>query len=370
MAKNEIITVNTQYLPELKKDEVKEVYKISKSTLPNLGLAASCNEKGFYKCVFPNGVSGALAKAKDGSGNLGTIIDKNGIAGQARFIEQTMDPTMMFVAAALHNIEEKLDDIIEITKEMFEFQQIQEKSELYSDIQFLNQTLRDYQSNLSNQLWLNSKITVVVECQKNAMKEIELYKNLAKNAAEDSGLMDKLVHTDDKASEKIDKVIEYFKNYQEAVFSFAFAEYVHILVTESYDELYLQNIQDDINRLSTEYRNIFSKVSEQLEKYSRQALDLKTIELVGGAVKAIGDLASKNKLGQKMQNAGQNMKKYTKESIEEKIKKLSNYQKAPVYQFAESIKAIEDVYHKPLELYYDDNNYYFVDAEKQEEIYA
>ena len=38
---------------------------------------------GLYRCVFPKGITGTLAMAKDGSGALGTILN-DGIVGQAR----------------------------------------------------------------------------------------------------------------------------------------------------------------------------------------------------------------------------------------------------------------------------------------------
>ena len=41
--------------------------------------------EGIYRCVFPKGVTGTLAMAKDGSGPLGTIMN-DGIVGQARWI--------------------------------------------------------------------------------------------------------------------------------------------------------------------------------------------------------------------------------------------------------------------------------------------
>lgn len=41
--------------------------------------------EGLYRCVFPKGVTGTLAMAKDGSGALGTIMN-DGIVGQARWI--------------------------------------------------------------------------------------------------------------------------------------------------------------------------------------------------------------------------------------------------------------------------------------------
>ena len=61
------------------------------SVLPALqGIAEAAKNaqagEQLYRCVFPNGISGSLALAKDGSGALGTIVNSSGIAGQARWI--------------------------------------------------------------------------------------------------------------------------------------------------------------------------------------------------------------------------------------------------------------------------------------------
>lgn len=369
--KYDLITINTQYLPELERTDVKEIFKVSKDKLPELGLLYKTNGSGLYKCVFPNGVSGALADAKDGTGKLGAIMNKDGIAGQARWVEQSINPTMMFAAAALHNIEEKLDELIEVTKDMFEFEQIKEESQLYGDVEFLTQTLRDYQFNVGNHLWMNSKTTAIVECQRKSFALIKEYKELANNASKDAGLLDNLIHIDDKASTKVDKAIRYLENYQKAIFLFAFSEYVHTLVTESYDENYLLNVQNDIARLSSEYRDIFSKVSSKLENYAKKSLDLKAIDLAGDAAKALGDMAkrapliNKTNTGKKLISSGKSLKDHSKDSIEEKIKNMSKYQKAPVYQFTENLHQLSEMHHKQLELYCDDDYVYFTDPQQE-----
>ncbi|MBQ0035376.1 MAG: hypothetical protein KBT35_00485 [Firmicutes bacterium] len=375
-SRNELITINTQYLPDLKKSDVKEIFKVSKDKLPELGLLSKTNGSGLYKCVFPNGVSGALAEAKDDTGKLGAIIGKDGIAGQARWVEQSVDPTMMFAAAALHNIEEKLDELIEVTKDMFEFEQIKEESQLYGDVEFLVQTLRDYQFNAGNHLWLNSKTAAVVECQRKSFAFIKEYKELAHNATKDAGLLDDLMHTDDKASDKVDKAIRYLENYQKAVFLFSFSEYVHTLVTESYDENYLLNVQNDIERLSSEYRDVFSEVSYKLENYAKKSLDLKAIDLAGDAAKALGNVAKRTPLinktntGEKLISGGKSLKNHSKDSIEEKIKNLSKYQKAPVYQFTENLQQLRDMHHEQLELYSDDDYVYFAEPQSNDRLYS
>ena len=368
--KNELITINTQYLPDLKKDDFKEAFKISKQALPKLGLASKCDGSGLYKCVFPNGVTGTLAK-KDGA-NLGAIMGKEGIVGQARWVEQSVNPTMMFAATALHNIEEKLDELVEISKEMFEFEQIKEESQLYADANFLINTLRDYQYNIGNDLWMSSKITVATECQNRALKFIKEYEELAKNASKDAGLMDRLVHVDEKANEKVEKAIRYLENYQKGIFLFAFSQYVHILVSESYDEQYLTNIQNDIEKHAIEYRNVFSNISLELENYAKKSLDLKAIELLGKTSKSLGELAEKTPLisktsaGEALNKAGDDLKDHSKNSVDRKVKGISKYQKAHVAQFCESIKQINDMHHNQLELYSDNDYVYFVNNQEKE----
>lgn len=363
--KNELVVINTQYLPDIRKDDINEIFKVSKDALPQLGLAAKCNGQGLYKCVFPNGVSGVLASAKDGSGNLGAIINESGIAGQARWIEQTVNPTMLFAAAALHNIEEKLDEIINISKDIFDFEQKKEEAQVNADVNFLTTVLRDYQYNIGNQLWMSSKLSEVTSCQNRAYKYVDQYKKLSYEASGSSGFVDGLIHTDDKAEEKIEKTVHYLENYQKGVFLFAFSNYVHILITESFDESYLSNIENDINRLASEYRDIFSDISLKLEKYAKKSLDLKAIEFTGSTIKAIGSVAEKvpvikkTKFGSELNSIGEKLESHYSDSIEDKIKHLSKYQKAPSYQFSESIKEINNLHHKQLELYTDNEYLYF-----------
>lgn len=376
MMKNELVIVESQYLPEVKKEDIQETYKISKSLLPQLGLVTSGNEKGLYKCVFPNGVSGTLAKAKDGSGNLGTIMNSEGIAGQARWIEQSVNPTMMFAAAALHNIEERLEEIAQITKDMFEFEQVKEEAQLLADVSFLTQTFRDYQFNVGNQLWMTSKTSEITACQNRSFKYIDEYKKLSLKATEDKGIIDRIAHTDDKANAKVEDTIKYLENYQKGVFLFAFSEYVHVLTTESFDEQYLTNIQNDIERLSSEYRDVFGKVSLELENYSKGSLDLKALELAGEAAKSLGQLADKTPLIKKTKTAGklisggESLKSHKEDSVDAKIKNLSKYQKAPSHQFVENLKDINDMHHKQIEMYYDDDYVYFTEPENEEAKYA
>lgn len=71
--------------------------------------------EGLYRCVFPKGVTGTLAMAKDGSGALGTIMN-NGIVGQARWlpVDTAIGPACLeatLIAVAVFAVVKQIKDI-------------------------------------------------------------------------------------------------------------------------------------------------------------------------------------------------------------------------------------------------------------------
>lgn len=83
-----------------------------------------------YRVIPPEGATGALKAAKeggshgfaimqDGSSKLATLVPADGIQQVATTVPY--DPTSLFMAAALMEINKKLDAIQEIQQEMFEY---------------------------------------------------------------------------------------------------------------------------------------------------------------------------------------------------------------------------------------------------------
>ena len=83
-----------------------------------------------YRVILPEGATGALKAAKeggshgfaimqDGSSKLATLVPANGIQQVATTVPY--DPTSLFMAAALMEVNKKLDAIQETQQEMFEY---------------------------------------------------------------------------------------------------------------------------------------------------------------------------------------------------------------------------------------------------------
>ena len=158
---------NMSFYPVLAEKEVGDVAytKLPLGSLASLGtsfeplsqavqnfFSSNGSATGIYKVTVPKGTH--LAELKNGAGNIGAVLDeKNQLAGQAVLNPLQFDPTMVLMAAALSEINKKLDSIEETQKDMMEFLQQKEKSEMRGSLKFLADILNNYKYNWNNDLY-------------------------------------------------------------------------------------------------------------------------------------------------------------------------------------------------------------------------
>ena len=197
--------IETKYYPFIPRDEIASNcrFKLNKEEILSVGgpiatiasemakltINPSSNE-GLYRCVFPNGVSGALAQAKDGSGYLGTIMN-NGIAGQARWIPVEasattipIDPVTIAIAITLVGINKKLDDIRQTQNDILNFLESDKESNLKGSVNALSEIMNDYRYNYDNTTWKRGKFVIASDIKNKADNSIIFYRKAIKNVME------------------------------------------------------------------------------------------------------------------------------------------------------------------------------------------
>ena len=141
-------------------------------------MAAPAAE-GIYRCVFPKGVTGTLAMAKDGSGALGTIMN-DGIVGQARWVpvNKTIGPACLkaaLVAVAVLAVVKQIQDIKDGQKEIISILERDKKSQLLADYDLLASYMDEYQYYWENDASLVVNLNQVKNIKRNAMKDLRSY---------------------------------------------------------------------------------------------------------------------------------------------------------------------------------------------------
>jgi len=269
---------NVEFYPSILEEQanIAEYTKIPLLRLPALGVAfeplaaafqyAVSGGKavsGLYQVVVPSG--GHLATLKSGVGNIGSVLNANNqIAGQATLNPLVCNPTMLFMAVALANIDKKLDAIQEIQQELLDFLAQKERSELKGDLNYLADILNNYKYNWNNDKYKNNNHIKVLDIKQGAERKIDFYREQIKSKISKKTFF----HSDQDVKKQLEKIRVEFKDYQLALYLYSFSSFLEVMLLENFESAYLDCITKKMEDYSFQYRELYSQCYDQIEKNS------------------------------------------------------------------------------------------------------
>lgn len=351
--------------------DIEECKKFPLEKIENLGVAFKPMVEGIQNAFGNGGANGGLMWVNAKGGELfknangkfiGNIKAANGGVGGgiAELSPLALDPTMIFVSIALSNITEKMDEINEIQKEMFDFMKNIETSKLKGSLEYLSEILNDYNYNFQNEDWKKTRQMKVVDIHKEAHDQIDLYRKEIETELKKGDF----IHWQKDAKKKVSKLIQYFNNYQMAVYLYSLSAYEDVILTDNRNYDYLNTEVQRIEAISSEYRNVYTDAYDILENYSKKAGEQYLLNFAGEAVKFLGRGAEKvpllNKLpvNEKLNNAGEQILEFKKEQSSDLLNKLLNKQKASVRPFIENMELMRHIYNDEIQIGFDRNQLY------------
>lgn len=333
--------------------------------------AGSRSPDKFYKVIYPKGVSGELVKAKDGLGYRGFIRDEKEIVGQAKFVEvsggssaaelaTTINPVLIFMAVALMDIDEKLDDIEETTKDIFEFLEQKEEAELKGDLNTLIDVLNNYKFNWDNDKYKSNKHAQVQEIKREAEKGIAF----RKKRIEEKMKKDDLLIVNQKIKAKREDIQGEFKEYQLALYLYAFSSFLEVMLLENFDSGYLESVNRDIESRAVNYRIIYTDFYNQIEKESASSIQSNLFGGVAAAGKIAGEtiakipLVSKSPVDEALIDGSEKLQVFNSKWKRETLINVTKSRLNDIQPFIDSIDVVNRIHNQHTELYFDDNNLY------------
>ena len=317
---------------------------------------------GYYKVTIPAGTR--LAAFKDGSGLLGTAMNETGIAGQARLNPLMCDPTMLFVAAAMANIDKKLDSIQETQQEMMDFIVQKEKSALKGSLEFLIDIFNNYKYNWNNDKYKSANHIKALDIRLDAAKAIDFYREQIKAHAGKKPLL----HSDQDVKKLMDRVMDDFKEYRLALYLFSFAYFEEVLLQENYDAAYLEAITKKIDEYALQYRELYTTAFTKIEGYTRSSLQAKGLGGLSAVTKAAGEaiakipVISKTQLDENLIVAGERLENFGDRRVQTRMRQLVDQQSSCIRPFVENIETIGRLYNRPMALVFNGEDLYLGEA--------
>lgn len=313
---------------------------------------------GFYKVTIPKGTH--LAQFKERSGFLGTAVGEHGIVGQAQLNPLLCDPTTLLAAAALANIDKKLDAIQEVQQEMLDFLVQKEKSALKADLNFLMDIQNNYKYNWNSEKYKAANHAKVLDIRQEAARQIDFYqeqikKQLGKKA---------LPHSDHDVQKMLEKVQGEFKEYQLALYIYGFAYFLEVVLQENYEKAYLSAIAKRIDEMAFQYREFYSLAYSQIENLSKSSLQahlfggLSAINKGAGTAIAKIPGINKSQIDETLIEAGERIGAYKNRRVQTTMQQLLERQSSCVRPFIDNINAVNRLYNEPVTLIFNHDTLY------------
>ena len=314
-----------------------------------------------------------LQRFSDGSGMLGSFRDAATGFGQARFHQvdpgaiqsvATMpyDPTMLFMAAVLAQINQKLDAIQDTVNEMFEYMRQKDKAELRGNVKTLEDVLEAYRYNWNNDIWRKNAHMKVVDIKQESEQAIVHLRAQIRTKVNEKGPVELRL----AVGGRLDEVLDRLKEYQLATYTYSFAAFLEPMLSENFDEANLNAIATKISDHGNEYRKLYTECYNAIEESSKGSVDAMALGGVSAAFAGLGALIKQTPLGEltpvdeALEEAGRGVGDFNEGQTRALMEKLQHAKAPDTLPFKQSLEAVNDLHNRPHQLATDGESVYLL----------
>lgn len=256
--------------------------------LPGLASVSSVSEaaktafEGTYHLTFPKGTNPAakLMQKKNGA-FAGAIVDKGKIVGSADLQKATAPSTIAQQAALsafslasvvtgqyfMAEINQKLDGLETTVQDIMQFLEIDWRSKLKAQQQFLNETQKNIRLLIANPVQQQASLTTVQSIRRDALAAINSCHTHIEIAMGHMGVANQKKSIDKKAAEKaLGEAMIYIPQYWYALYQYSFAYLLEVLLSQNDTHEYLISVQQDLEMKCSKYEQYIHKCIDDTEK--------------------------------------------------------------------------------------------------------
>lgn len=317
---------------------------------------------------------------KDGSGLTGGYRDAAKGLGQARLhvvegdiatsvTQVPYDPTSLFMAAAIAQINQKLDSIQESVDEMFGYMRQRDKANMRGNLKTLADILNSYSLYYNNAIEMTSAHMKAIDIMHASEQDIEHFRSLAQSNLKKKGL----VEVRDGMEKRLDKVLDYLKDYQLATYIHAFSLFLEPMLAQNFEPAKLADATAKIEADSIAYRELYTDCYNALEAGAADTVDSALLGGIASAGKMLGHAIAKTPVGEHtlideaLEGAGEDIGRFNDGQSEKLLEKLHQAKTPDVAPFKQSVMEVDTLYNHPTQIAVDAENVYILPAKQQEE---
>lgn len=375
--------------------DVSGAIKLSLDKLPELGIAFASLPSAFRTITSAVNVPtllqatdkagkpidpSILLRLHDGTGQMGTYKNPNGggllnvrlqavEGGAVKGVSQIpYDPTALFMAAAVAQINQKLDAIQASVDELFRYERERDKADLRGSLKTLLSMLEQYGNNCNNERWMTNEHMKVLDIKQEAEQKKELFRTQAQGGLTKKGL----IEGRNGVSARLNKVLDYLMDYQLASYVYAFSLFLEPMLAESFEPDRLTAIRERIEDETMAYRKLYSACCDALEASAASSVDTIVLGGIASAGKRLGKAVAATPVGDKtlideaLEGAGKGLDRLNNDLSERLTARLAEAKVPDLTPFSKCLDTVNALRNEPTQIAVDDENVYILPGREDE----
>lgn len=311
--------------------------------------------------VAKNGNFWGAFKTADGASKFAQLQAAGPISATSQAVA-AINPATMMMAVALFSIEQELGKIEEMQKQIISFLEIEKESEIEADVETLMDIVRKFKMSWDNEHYVASNHKMVLDIQRTARKNMLGYQ---KKITEIIGKK-QLIVAQANVTRIFADIEKKFKYYRLSLYTFSLSSLTEILLSGNFKESYIEEIKDEIQKMTDTYRSLFDESSRYLEKIGSSALEANVLKGVGTAGKAVGKfigsipLIKEGPVDEFLQDNGAHIKKNAIDMEKEAVYRFASISNPGTRVFMDKMEDMIQIYNHTEQICFDDKRIYLV----------
>ncbi len=220
--------------------------------------------------------------------------------------------------------------------------------------------MTNFKYNWDNATYKTNKHGLVQLIGKEAESSIILYRDqIGKKLKKRS-----LLHSDQDVKGILKKLQAQFKDYQLALYIYSYSTFLEVMLLGNFSEGYLNSVEERMLEYSFQYRSLYSECYSLMEEYSKSSIQAGVLGGLATASKFMGDaiakipVISKSQLDENLIAAGSKLDKHSEKRTGIALEGLAQTRWSVVQPFTENIRAVNELYNRPVVYLFDNENVY------------
>jgi hypothetical protein len=302
---------------------------------------------------------------------VGSLKHANGEFDQAAFVKvpgvkevttsvAAINPATLMIAAGIMAMSKKLDAIEENQKKIMGFLEKDKESKLRGNLIFLMSVFSAYKTNWNNSTFKTSQHIKTQDIKQESEQNIVFYRSMLSDLLKKKKfLISKL-----DVKKNMQKLIENFSNYRLAIYLYAFASYLEIILLENYNEEFLESISSKIKDESFSYSELYTIAYTKLEGMATESIESGVIKGVAIVSHGLGKVIEKipvverGQLDENLIAASKKLEEYKDESVDDLLTSLRTMSNCQVKQFVDLIETVNELHNGEPAILVDNENVY------------